>query len=95
MICQVIKVNNLTILIFSRWWKDMRFQETTPYIRDRVPEIYLWILGLYFEPRYSLARIIATKITLFLVVLDDTYDAYATIEEIRLLTDAINKYYHI
>ncbi|KAJ9557520.1 hypothetical protein OSB04_012134 [Centaurea solstitialis] len=78
--------------IVSKWWKDMRFQETTPYIRDRVPEIYLWILGLYFEPRYSLARIIATKITLFLVVLDDTYDAYATIEEIRLLTDAINSW---
>nr|ACZ50512.1 germacrene A synthase 3 [Helianthus annuus] len=78
--------------IVSKWWKDMRFQETTPYIRDRVPEIYLWILGLYFEPRYSLARIIATKITLFLVVLDDTYDAYATIEEIRLLTDAINRW---
>ncbi|KAD5317386.1 hypothetical protein R6Q59_032719 [Mikania micrantha] len=78
--------------IVSKWWKDMRFQETTPYIRDRVPEIYLWILGLYFEPKYSLARIIATKITLFLVVLDDTYDAYATIEEIRLLTDAINRW---
>ncbi|GKB67386.1 germacrene A synthase [Tanacetum coccineum] len=78
--------------IVTKWYKDMRFQETTPFIRDRVPEIYLWILGLYFEPRYSLARIIATKITLFLVVLDDTYDAYATIEEIRLLTDAINKW---
>ncbi|KAI3499107.1 hypothetical protein L1887_34900 [Cichorium endivia] len=74
------------------WWKDMRFQETTPYIRDRVPESYLWILGMYSEPRYSLARIIATKITLFTVVLDDTYDAYATIEEIRLLTDAINRW---
>ncbi|KAI3499105.1 hypothetical protein L1887_34898 [Cichorium endivia] len=78
--------------IVSKWWKDMRFQETTPYIRDRVPECYLWILGMYIEPRYSLARIIATKITLFLVVLDDTYDAYATIEEIRLLTDAINRW---
>nr|AFK93531.1 germacrene A synthase [Artemisia annua] len=78
--------------IVPKWWKDMRFHETTPYIRDRVPEIYLWILGLYFEPRYSLARIIATKITLFLVVLDDTYDAYATIEEIRPPTDAISKW---
>nr|ABB00361.1 germacrene A synthase [Crepidiastrum sonchifolium] len=78
--------------IVSQWWKDMEFQTSVPYIRDRVPEIYLWILGLYFEPRYSLARIIATKITLFLVVLDDTYDAYATIEEIRLLTDAINRW---
>jgi hypothetical protein len=76
----------------SQWWKDMEFQTSVPYIRDRVPEIYLWILGLYFEPYYSRARIIATKITLFLVVLDDTYDAYATIDEIRLITDAINRY---
>ncbi|KAK1408564.1 hypothetical protein QVD17_40445 [Tagetes erecta] len=78
--------------IVSQWWKDMRFQETAPYIRDRVPEIYLWMLGLYFEPSYSLARIIVTKITLFLMVLDDTCDAYATIEEIRLLTDAITRW---
>ncbi|KAK1408563.1 hypothetical protein QVD17_40444 [Tagetes erecta] len=78
--------------IVSQWWKDMRFQKTAPYIRDRVPEIYLWMLGLYSEPSYSLARIIATKITLLLVVLDDTYDAYATIEEIRLLTDAITRW---
>ncbi|KAD5317711.1 hypothetical protein E3N88_17657 [Mikania micrantha] len=78
--------------IVSKWWKDMRFQKTTPYTRDRVPEVYLWILGLFFEPKYSLARIFATKITLLLVVLDDTYDAYATIDEIRLLTDAINRW---
>nr|AMN10097.1 germacrene A synthase [Chamaemelum nobile] len=78
--------------IVTKWYKDMRFQEDTPYVRDRVPEIYLWILGLYFEPHYSLARIIATKITLFLLILDDTYDAYATIDEIRLLTYAINKW---
>ncbi|KAJ9560413.1 hypothetical protein OSB04_005573 [Centaurea solstitialis] len=78
--------------IVSKWWKDMRFRETTPYIRDRVPETYLWILVLYFEPRYSLARIITTKIILLVLVLDDTYDAYATIEEIRLLTDAINRW---
>ncbi|KAK9079252.1 hypothetical protein SSX86_000922 [Deinandra increscens subsp. villosa] len=93
-ICNCPKNKSLSFMynIVFRWWKDMRFQETNPYIRDRVPEIYLWILGLYFEPRYSSARIIATKITLFLVVLDDTYDAYATIDEIRLLTDAINRW---
>ncbi|KAD5317713.1 hypothetical protein E3N88_17659 [Mikania micrantha] len=78
--------------IVSKWWKDKRFQETTPYVRDRVPEAYLWILGLFFEPKYSLARIFVTKITLLLVVLDDTYDAYAIIDEIRLLTDAINRW---
>ncbi|CAI9264587.1 unnamed protein product [Lactuca saligna] len=78
--------------IVSQWWKDMDFRTHVPYVRDRVPEIYLWILGLYFEPYYSRARIIGTKITLFLVVLDDTYDAYATIDEIRSITDAINRW---
>ncbi|KAJ9542776.1 hypothetical protein OSB04_029282 [Centaurea solstitialis] len=78
--------------IVSQWWKDMDFQTSVPYVRDRVPEIYLWILGLYLEPCYSKARIIATKITLFLVILDDTYDAYATIDESRLITDAINRW---
>ncbi|PWA99702.1 terpene synthase 8 [Artemisia annua] len=78
--------------IVSKWWKDMDFQFITPYVRDRVPELYLWILSLFFEPYYSQARIITTKIILLLLVLDDTYDAYATIEEIRLLTDAINRW---
>ncbi|KAM0039522.1 putative lyase [Helianthus debilis subsp. tardiflorus] len=59
---------------------------------DRVPECYVWILSLFSEPYYSQARIITTKVILLVLVLDDTYDAYATIEEIRLLTDAINRW---
>ncbi|XP_071703503.1 germacrene A synthase short form-like isoform X2 [Rutidosis leptorrhynchoides] len=76
--------------VVTKWWTDMKVQETNPYVRNRVPEIYLWMSGLYFEPHYSSARIIATKITLFSLILDDTVDSYATIEENRLLTDAIN-----
>ncbi|KAJ9567254.1 hypothetical protein OSB04_003220 [Centaurea solstitialis] len=78
--------------IVSEWWKDMNFQGITPYARDRVPELYLWVLGLFFEPYYSQARIITTKIIQFVCVLDDTCDAYSTIEEFRLLTHAINRW---
>ncbi|XP_024983147.1 germacrene A synthase short form-like [Cynara cardunculus var. scolymus] len=79
------------LYIVSKWWKDRDFQRITPYARDRVPELYLWMLVLFFEPQYSEARIITTKIAVLVLVLDDTCDAYATIEEIRLLTHAINR----
>ncbi|KAM0044817.1 putative lyase [Helianthus debilis subsp. tardiflorus] len=76
----------------SKWWKDMNLQVIMPYVRDRVPELYAWVLALYLEPYYSQARIITTKVILFVLVLDDTYDAYSTIEEARLLTSAINRW---
>ncbi|KAI3500893.1 hypothetical protein L1887_36721 [Cichorium endivia] len=78
--------------IVSKWWKDMDIQVIAPYARDRVPELYVWILALYLEPYYSQARIISTKIILLVLLLDDTYDAYATIEEMRLLTHAITRW---
>ena len=70
----------------------MEFQKISPYAREKLPEMYLWILAVYEEPHYSESRIITTKILQLLLVLDDTYDAYATIDELRLLTDAINRY---
>ncbi|KAI7727439.1 hypothetical protein M8C21_024342 [Ambrosia artemisiifolia] len=76
----------------SKWLKDMELKVETSYVRDRVPEVYLWTLALFLEPCYSQARIITAKVFLLLEVLDDTYDAYATIEEIRILTHAINRW---
>lgn len=70
----------------------MEFASKLSYIKDRVPETYIsWSLGVYFEPRYSFARVILAKFILLLIVVDDTYDAYGTIEELRLFTDAINR----
>ncbi|KAF5776545.1 putative terpenoid cyclases/protein prenyltransferase alpha-alpha toroid [Helianthus annuus] len=75
-----------------KWWKDLDLPAKTLYVRDRVPELYVWILAFFLEPYYSEVRIITTKIVLLVLVLDDTYDAYATIEESRLLTHAINRW---
>ncbi|PWA71765.1 10-epi-junenol synthase [Artemisia annua] len=78
--------------ILTKWGKDMEFQVITPYARNRIPDLYLWGLGLNYEPSYSQARIVSSKILQLVCVLDDTYDAFATIEELRLLTDAINRW---
>lgn len=60
-----------------------------PYARHRVVECYFWTLGVFFEPQYSLARTIVAKILSLISILDDTYDAYGTYEELELLTEAI------
>ncbi|XXG79142.1 hypothetical protein AAC387_Pa09g0278 [Persea americana] len=76
----------------SRWWKKWDFGVKLPFIRDRVVECYFWIMGAYFEPQYSQARIIATKIMLLASVMDDTYDVYATIDELEPYTDAVQRW---
>ena len=48
-------------------------------------------MGVYFEPRYSFARKIFSKVIAMASILDDTYDAYGTLEELELFTNAIKR----
>lgn len=74
-----------------RWWRKIDVKTNFPYARDRIVECYFWIMGAYFEPHYMLARKILTKVIATTSIIDDTYDAYGTLEELQLLTDAIER----
>ena len=74
-----------------RWWKALNFSEKLPFIRDRVIECYFWILGVYFEPEYLLARRMLTKVIAMTSAIDDIYDVYGTFEEIELFTEAVDR----
>ena len=78
-------------MVFYRWYKDWEISSKLSYVRDRVVESFFWSVGIYFEPRYSAARILVTKIGVMLTVLDDTYDAYGTFEELQLFTNAVER----
>ncbi|TYH74740.1 hypothetical protein ES332_D05G423300v1 [Gossypium tomentosum] len=62
-----------------RWWKDLDFKRKLPYVRDRVPQ-------------YSLGRKILTKVIAMTSVIDDTYDSYATYDELIPYTNAIERW---
>ncbi|URE22748.1 hypothetical protein MUK42_16005 [Musa troglodytarum] len=66
--------------------------KTLSFARERVVEAYYWILGVYYEPQFSRARVMAAKIVIFTTLLDDIYDDYSTLEESQLLTDAIQRW---
>jgi beta-farnesene synthase len=48
--------------------------------------------GACFEQQYSLARVITTKMTACITILDDIMDTYSTTEEAMLLAEAIYRY---
>ncbi|KAL6316974.1 hypothetical protein AAG906_024513 [Vitis piasezkii] len=76
----------------TRWWKELGFATKLPFARDRLVEGYFWILGVYFEPQYLRARRILTKVIALTSILDDIYDAYGNPEELKLFTEAIERW---
>ncbi|QHO32372.1 (-)-germacrene D synthase [Arachis hypogaea] len=74
------------------WWKKLDVAANFPYARDRIVECCNWVLAVYFEPQYFQARKILTKLLAFTSIIDDTYDAYGTIDELKLFTEAIERW---
>ncbi|XP_057546573.1 (-)-drimenol synthase-like [Amaranthus tricolor] len=72
-----------------RWWKGLHLDAS--FSRDRLTEAYFWIIGVYYEPQFSFARKVYRKIFKSTSLLDDTYDAYGTIEELELLTEMFQR----
>ncbi|CAN6340312.1 unnamed protein product [Urochloa humidicola] len=78
--------------ILTRWWEDIKIELMLPFARDRIVECFLWILGVYFEPCHSRARIILTMIIAIVTLLDDIYDSYGSVEECDILTNCIESW---
>ncbi|XP_076910971.1 (-)-germacrene D synthase-like, partial [Bidens hawaiensis] len=76
----------------SKWWKAFDVPNNFHFTRDRLVENYFWILGVYFEPQYSRARVFLTKVIAVSTILDDTYDAYGTFEELCIFTEAVQRW---
>ncbi|XP_068467919.1 (-)-germacrene D synthase-like isoform X1 [Phaseolus vulgaris] len=82
------EVSNVT-----KWWvKDLNVSTNFPFARDRIVEGCFWIVGVYYEPQYFLARRILMKVIAISSIIDDVYDAYATIDEIEIFTNAIERW---
>ncbi|KAK8589192.1 hypothetical protein V6N12_023595 [Hibiscus sabdariffa] len=76
----------------NRWWRGLDVPINFPFTRDRFVECYFWILGVYFEPHYTVGRNFMTKVIALISILDDIYDAYGTYEELEIFTKAIYRW---
>nr|U3LVZ7.1 RecName: Full=Beta-caryophyllene synthase; Short=LaCARS; AltName: Full=(-)-beta-caryophyllene synthase [Lavandula angustifolia]AGL98419.1 B-caryophyllene synthase [Lavandula angustifolia] len=88
----VQKIHQKELNQITRWWKELDFGKNLPFARDRPVECYFWIVGVYFEPRYGIARTLLTKIIYLASVLDDIYDVYGTLAELTIFTQIIRRW---
>nr|ALL56347.1 geraniol synthase [Camptotheca acuminata] len=76
----------------SRWWKQLGLVENLGFGRDRPLECFLWTVGILPEPKYSGCRIELTKTIAVLLVLDDIFDSFGTLDELVRFTHAIRRW---
>ncbi|RWR72168.1 terpene synthase 1 [Cinnamomum micranthum f. kanehirae] len=74
------------------WWKDIGLMAKYPYARDRLVEGYLWILTIYVEPQYARARNMAVKMFKLMSIIDDTFDVDGKFEDLKVFTDAFERW---
>ncbi|KAE8668181.1 putative Terpene synthase 21 [Hibiscus syriacus] len=76
----------------ARFWEDNEFSSKLSYARERYVEAYTWANSVFYEPHYTLWRIILTKIIILVSILDDSFDAYGTPQELQRLIDALKRW---
>ncbi|XP_051139292.1 terpineol synthase, chloroplastic-like [Andrographis paniculata] len=75
----------------SMWWKQTELAEVLPFARDRLVECYFWTLGGLFRPEYGYTRMQITKVNTLITVIDDIFDVYGTLEELKLFDEAFER----
>lgn len=55
-------------------------------------EMHFFSLAMFFEPEFSRARIMQTKLYMAELMLDDTCDRYATFPEVESLVNSLERY---
>ncbi|KAH0986207.1 hypothetical protein GBA52_013384 [Prunus armeniaca] len=75
----------------SKWWKNLGLAELLKFARDRPVESFMFAVGLNFQPDYTSFRIRLTKVIYLILIIDDVYDVYGSLEELKLFTNAVDR----
>ncbi|PON36743.1 Squalene/phytoene synthase [Parasponia andersonii] len=76
----------------SSWWKNLGLSENLNFARDRLVESFMCTVGLAFQPQYKCLRKWLTKVVIFILIIDDVYDLYGSLEELRQFTNAVDRW---
>nr|WHU05661.1 terpene synthase TPS14 [Freesia refracta] len=74
------------------WWRDLGLAKKLSFARDRPLECFLWTVGMFPEPCFSICRVGVAKVVAILLVIDDIYDIQGSPEELDRFTDAIRRW---
>ncbi|KAL5571265.1 hypothetical protein UlMin_020862 [Ulmus minor] len=75
-----------------RWWQELDLVAKLDFARDRPFECFLWTAGIFPEASHSNIRIELTKTICILLVIDDIFDSYGSLDELVMFNDAIQRW---
>nr|I6RE61.1 RecName: Full=(E)-beta-ocimene synthase, chloroplastic; AltName: Full=Terpene synthase 4; Flags: Precursor [Matricaria chamomilla var. recutita]AFM43737.1 terpene synthase 4 [Matricaria chamomilla var. recutita] len=76
----------------SKWWEKTGLVRKLDFIRDRLMECFFWSVGMVFEPQYYTCRVELTKIATLITTIDDIYDVYGSLNELKVFTHAVKRW---
>ncbi|KAL0535857.1 hypothetical protein IC582_024784 [Cucumis melo] len=76
----------------SSWWRNTELGQKLSFARDQLMENFFWTIGIGFEPEFTYFRRMGTKIVSLITMIDDVYDVYGTLDELKLFTNAIERW---
>nr|ANO43016.1 terpene synthase 25 [Tripterygium wilfordii] len=76
----------------SKWWRSTGVAETLSFARDTMMANFIWSVGMAFEPQFGYYRRMQTRVNALVTVLDDIYDVYGSLDELKLFTNAIQRW---
>ncbi|XP_023513205.1 terpene synthase 10-like [Cucurbita pepo subsp. pepo] len=76
----------------SRWWKSTELGQKLDFARDRLMANFFWSVGMGCEPDLGYLRRMCTKIGSFITIIDDIYDVHGTLDELKLFTNAVERW---
>ncbi|KAL5839736.1 hypothetical protein ACOSQ4_012344 [Xanthoceras sorbifolium] len=76
----------------ARWWRNLGLIEHLNFTRNRLVESFMCAVGLVYQPKLSSFRKWLTKVTVFILVIDDIYDNYGSLEELQDFTNAVDRW---
>ncbi|GAB2227624.1 hypothetical protein Droror1_Dr00009450 [Drosera rotundifolia] len=85
------KMHQKELSLISRWWNNLDVKRNLSWARDRIAELYLWILDL-FPSQCASGRKFLAKVIALTSIIDDFYDTYGTPEEHVHFTEAIERW---
>ncbi|PWA36188.1 (3S,6E)-nerolidol synthase 2 [Artemisia annua] len=76
----------------SRWWKGLGLAQELKLARNQPLHWYLWPMASLTDLRFSEQRVELTKPIAFIFLIDDIFDVYGTLDQLVILTQAVNRW---
>ncbi|KAI3676750.1 hypothetical protein L1987_86363 [Smallanthus sonchifolius] len=86
----VQSIRKMEINEILRWWKDLGLEQELNLVRNQPLKWYIVPMICLTNPTLSQQRVDFTKIVSLIYIIDDIFDIYGTLNELTLLTEAIN-----